>query len=395
MHPLSLLLMNLALLAPPSQAAEQPLDAEAVLRRVAAMSPGEQQQWLRQIKARLYRTCDVLLGPGEAAKKKSQYDALLHQKIIPRKTLVELIDETEFRECAAAARLAVLATARAKELPPPALESSALPAEHRLDAAKSPSRLVQPTAPGSAAHDPAPPPTPTLPQAAPPPLRTTAPQAGPLLVANAASLSLQEKRGVSGNGIDTLASAALTPVPSPASAATTRGSGENRVERVAPSNALPNKTLPEAPSDAEKPASAKSVSDKLAPPLQEAKVEVNLSELGARIGAYNLSLRALEAELDEPRAWNAQRLCPLVEKLTSLVQQKTDLATYGRLVANRDRPQVAARESPRAIISQLGRAIFEARTRAGAADFRGSEADRQAELARLDALSRALAELTE
>ena len=75
-------------------------------------------------------------------------------------------------------------------------------------------------------------------------------------------------------------------------------------------------------------------------------VEINLTELNARIGGYNLTLRALEAELDEQHGWTAQRLAPLVERLKGLVAQQSDLATYRRLVpaaiasrpANSNRP---------------------------------------------------------
>ena len=43
------------------------------------------------------------------------------------------------------------------------------------------------------------------------------------------------------------------------------------------------------------------------------------------------------------------------------------------------------------MISQLGRAISEARNRTGGAEFHGSPAERRAEQERLDALSRTLA----
>lgn len=130
------------------------------------------------------------------------------------------------------------------------------------------------------------------------------------------------------------------------------------------------------------------------PKLRVGRVEVNVGELTARIAGANLALRALESELDEePRQWDARRLAPLVRRLRILIVQSNDLAIVRDLLSGRRRELVGRRESPQGAISQLAAGIYRARTHVLGPDFSGTPAQQQAELQRLDTLSRELAEL--
>lgn len=120
---------------------------------------------------------------------------------------------------------------------------------------------------------------------------------------------------------------------------------------------------------------------------------INLDELSARIAGANLALRALEAELDEQRPWNARRLRSLIDRLEILVVRSNDLATFRGLLSPQERALVGRLESPQPAISLLAARIFEARTHAAGPDFTGTPSRRRAELRRLDELSRRLAEL--
>ena len=121
---------------------------------------------------------------------------------------------------------------------------------------------------------------------------------------------------------------------------------------------------------------------------------VNLSELSARIAGSNLTLRALEAELDERGEWNATRLAPLLQRLKVLVVLHNDLKLCREVVPAGQRVLVGRLESPRSGVSLMGARIFEARTLASGAEFRGTEAQQGAELRALDELSRQLAQLS-
>ena len=110
-------------------------------------------------------------------------------------------------------------------------------------------------------------------------------------------------------------------------------------------------------------------------------VRVNLDELSARIAGYNLALRALEDELDGDGPWNADQLTPLVERLKTLLSRRADLSVFLEMVPHNDHARVGRLESPRSVVSGIGRRISDARTRA----------EQRAELQRLDELSRQLA----
>jgi hypothetical protein len=122
-------------------------------------------------------------------------------------------------------------------------------------------------------------------------------------------------------------------------------------------------------------------------------VHVNVVNLKARIAGCNLTLRELEIELDEQRDWNATSLGPLLERLRDLRQQQNDLAAVRELMPETEQDRVGRCAPLKLAVAQLGRRIFEARTRAADPNSPGTPAARQAELNRLDALSRELAEL--
>ena len=123
------------------------------------------------------------------------------------------------------------------------------------------------------------------------------------------------------------------------------------------------------------------------------KVEVNVEELSARIAGSNLGFRTIESDLDEKGTWDAARLEPLAERLRILVLRHADLSLFRSLVPAEQRSSVGRLESPRSAISDLGARISEARKLASGEEFKGTETQRRAELDRLEALSRRLAEL--
>ncbi len=109
-------------------------------------------------------------------------------------------------------------------------------------------------------------------------------------------------------------------------------------------------------------------------------VRVNLDELSARVAGCNLTLRALEDDLDATGPWNADQLAPLVERLNTLLSRRADLSVFLEMVPLKDRARVGRLESPRSVVSRIGRRISDART----------HAEQRAELQRLDELSRRL-----
>ena len=123
------------------------------------------------------------------------------------------------------------------------------------------------------------------------------------------------------------------------------------------------------------------------------KVEVNVEELTARIAGSNLGIRTLESDLDEKGTWDAARLEPLAERLRILVLRHADLSLFRSLVPADQRSSVGRLESPKSAISELGAHISEARKLVSGEEFKGTEAQRRAELDRLETLSRRLAEL--
>ncbi len=117
-------------------------------------------------------------------------------------------------------------------------------------------------------------------------------------------------------------------------------------------------------------------------------MRVNTEELTAQIAGSNLALRTLEAELDEKHAWDAQRLEAIVHRLDVVVTKNRDLALFRDLISPAEQALVGQIASPRTAIAQLAARITEVRGRVQGGDFAGAEAERQAELRRLDATFR-------
>ena len=128
-------------------------------------------------------------------------------------------------------------------------------------------------------------------------------------------------------------------------------------------------------------------------PPETSAQRINLAELAARTAGANLALQTLEAQLDENRRWNARQLAPLVDRLRFLVMRSNDLALFHDLISPPQQAQVGRLESPRAVISRVAARIVQARTHASGPKFIGTQAQRRAELGRLDELSRQLAEM--
>jgi hypothetical protein len=180
-----------------------------------------------------------------------------------------------------------------------------------------------------------------------------------------------------------------TPVPaSPKPATPTKPRPDNKVK--------PRASV-QPPERVNRPAAVKSDQDtkaKKAATLPAAeRIEVNIEELDARIAGSNLGFRTLENDLDEKGNWDAARLEPLAERLKVLVVRHGDLALFRDLLSAEKRSSVARLEGPRSAISELGARISEARKAAQGEDFTGTETQRRAELERLEALSRRLADL--
>ncbi len=151
-------------------------------------------------------------------------------------------------------------------------------------------------------------------------------------------------------------------------------------------------TLPDTPPVAEPSATPVPVPVPL-PTTPAMPSRVNLRELAARIAGNNLAVSALESELDKEQTWTAEKLEPLLARLRRLSVRTADLQLYQDLVPQKDRWLVGEAESPQSLVSQLAVRIVEARAPLTSDQFVGSDADRAAQLDRLERLSRSLAEL--
>jgi hypothetical protein len=99
-------MMSVTLLAAPAGRQDHAADAaRATLRQVAAMTPEQQQAWLRELESRLDWANRVALGPEDAAREQARVAAMLHRKTVSLQTLLELVRELDGREKDAIARL--------------------------------------------------------------------------------------------------------------------------------------------------------------------------------------------------------------------------------------------------------------------------------------------------
>ena len=91
--------------------------------------------------------------------------------------------------------------------------------------------------------------------------------------------------------------------------------------------------------------------------------QVNIEELGTRIEGINLSLRNLEAELNEKRDFTADQLDSLLSRLDILVLRQKDLTLFRDLIAADEQAKVGQIDSSRSVVATMGTRIAELRTR--------------------------------
>lgn len=99
------LLLTLALLGAAGAQTAQPVDADAVVRAIAAMEPAAQQTYLAQLERRLDLAHRILLPADQAAQRREAVAAALRQPNVGWDLVRELVLETDRRERAAIVRL--------------------------------------------------------------------------------------------------------------------------------------------------------------------------------------------------------------------------------------------------------------------------------------------------
>ncbi len=133
----------------------------------------------------------------------------------------------------------------------------------------------------------------------------------------------------------------------------------------------------------------------VSPPVAQADqhAQVNIEELGTRIEGINLSLRNLEAELNEKREFTADQLDSLLSRLDILVLRQKDLTLFRDLIGAEEQAKVGQIDSSRSVVASMGTRIAALRIRVRENDSL-SEAQRTAVLKHLDELSDRLATMT-
>ena len=122
---------------------------------------------------------------------------------------------------------------------------------------------------------------------------------------------------------------------------------------------------------------------------------IDMYEMMARVDGYNLSLAALADELSSDGLWSVNRIEPLLMQLVDLSESRDLLLTYANASPGETTNVVLRLESPGSVVTTLGQRILEVRIAIEGDSYDGSEADRQAELAQIDAYSRSLESLVE
>jgi hypothetical protein len=123
---------------------------------------------------------------------------------------------------------------------------------------------------------------------------------------------------------------------------------------------------------------------------QNDAIEVKIGELSTRIGGCNLAFRALETELDENERWDAAKLEPYMDRLKLLITRRRDLTLFRNALSESQRESVEPLASEKTAVAQFAACMDAARLHVSDK----GEADRQAEVDRLEKLSRQLADLT-
>ncbi|MEN6452020.1 MAG: hypothetical protein ABFC96_16140 [Thermoguttaceae bacterium] len=315
-----------------------------VVDRVAKMPLAEQQAWLRQLEQRERRASQIALKPHGAAKEQAEVHDLLYRKLITWKVLREAIEKVDLRE-----RYALgLLRQRYRDQVAKTFAARADERDRRLEAWDS---LQEAWATADRPIEGQPQLMDWLEAAT----RTASPKTvGPL----------PERPEFGGAVIAKHAKQAA-----PDAAKQNVPAGEKVVRTV---------RKPELKGDEKRLAGA---------------VEIDADELGSRIAGCNMAFRELESDLDERGPWDAARLTPLVDRLKVLMVRRNDLQLFRDVASAEKRSALAALDSPKAAVSQLGARIFDARNRVSSPKFKGTEADRRAETERLESLSRRLADI--
>ena len=129
------------------------------------------------------------------------------------------------------------------------------------------------------------------------------------------------------------------------------------------------------------------------PPVEDQHARVNVEELRTRIEGINLSLRALDGELNEKREYTSEQLESLLGRLDILVLRQKDLTLFRDLLTPPEQAKVGQIDSSRTAVATLGTRIAELRSRVRQDESLG-EAQRKAALKQLDDFSDRLATLT-
>jgi len=124
-------------------------------------------------------------------------------------------------------------------------------------------------------------------------------------------------------------------------------------------------------------------------------VEIKVEELVSRIEGCNLALRAIESELDENDHWTIERLETITDRLKILTLRHGDLAMFREAVPEDTRKSLEKLDSPKGAISQMATRIVETRRAVFSDKFKGTDAERENTVQRLDELSRRLAAMAE
>ncbi len=122
------------------------------------------------------------------------------------------------------------------------------------------------------------------------------------------------------------------------------------------------------------------------------EVKINFDDLRVRVAGVNMELRALEAELDDAKSGTIDGLESMMDRLESSLSKRNDLSLYVNLVEESQRKSLRL-YSPRVLVSQFSRKIFETRTKTQN-DSPANESSKEKLLQRLDDLSRRLAAAT-
>lgn len=129
------------------------------------------------------------------------------------------------------------------------------------------------------------------------------------------------------------------------------------------------------------------------PGSSTAPTAVNVDELAARIHGYNFALAAVESALAEQKRWDARALEPVVTELRELRDIYQMLSQYRELIGQDQLPRLARLANLEYVIATVSGRISDARMRLVSSASAHATAEEQAELARLESISKQVATL--